>query len=100
MSIKIVLLKSNEEVVCDVKEVLSDEKLVSYCFNKPYVVKISSKVIESEGTHEKSYKLSYTPWVILSEDMEFYVNPDWVVSIYNPVKEVEESYLENVNGRS
>jgi len=96
MSIKIALLKSNEEVICDMKEVLSEDRLVSYCFTKPYVVKVSDKVRETE----KTYKLSFTPWIILSEDTEFYINPDWVVSIYNPVNEVEESYLENVNGRS
>jgi hypothetical protein len=96
MSIKIALLKSNEEVICDMKEVLSGDRLVSYCFTKPYVVTITDKL----RGKEKSYKLSFTPWIILSEDTEFYINPDWVVSIYNPVNEVEESYLENVNGRS
>ena len=92
MSIKIALLKSNEEVISDVKEVLSDDNLVSYHFDKPYVVKIISE------TKTGTYKLSYTPWIVLSNEKNFFVNPDWVVTLYDPEPEVEKSYMEHVNG--
>ncbi|WJZ48010.1 hypothetical protein [Synechococcus phage DSL-LC03] len=103
MSIKIALLKSNEEVICDMKEVITDDnKLAFYSFKYPYVVKIGDRDYEkeeAEGEDSKFYKLNFTPWVLLTHDREFLINPDWVVTIYNPEPGIEESYREKIYER-
>lgn len=101
MSVKIALLKSNEEVICEMKEVLTDDnKLAFYSFTLPYVVKIDGrKYIEEEDDGTRLWAITYTPWVMLSHDREFYVNPDWIVTVYNPTPEMEASYTERINGR-
>jgi hypothetical protein len=41
MSIKLALLKSGEEVIADIKEIVNEEeKIVSLLFSNPYVVKL------------------------------------------------------------
>ena len=100
MSIKIALLKSNEEVICDMKEVITEEnKLAFYSFKHPYVVKILSRNHDEEDEDTRLYSISYTPWILLSSDREFLINPDWVVTVYNPDPDIELSYTEKINGR-
>lgn len=103
MSIKIALLKSNEEVICEMKEVITeDNKLAAYSFKYPYTVKIDGRDYEKEEESEeesKLYKLSFTPWVLLSNDREFLINPDWIVTIYNPEPGIEQSYKEKIYER-
>lgn len=98
MSIKIALLKSNEEVICDMKEVITeDNKLAFYSFKHPFVVKV--KQHENDEDDDLLYSISYTRWIILSNDREFLINPDWVVTVYNPEPEIESSYKEKINER-
>jgi len=97
MSVKIALLKSNEEVICDIKEVISNEnKLEFYCLKDPYVIKINSREDE-DG--ELIYSVTYNRWILLSHDREFFINPDWIVTLYNPNPEIKTSYTEKINGR-
>jgi len=101
MSVKIALLKSNEEVICDMKEVITDEnKLAFYSFTHPYVVKIAGRQYDEETDKDtRLYQVSFTPWILLSNDREFLINPDWVVTVYNPDPDIELSYTEKINGR-
>ena len=47
--IKILLLKSGEDVIADLKEMVSpDEKVIGYFLNKPCVVKLIPKDSEDE----------------------------------------------------
>ena len=48
MTIKILLLKSGEDVIADLKEMVSpDEKVIGYFLNKPCVVKLIPKDSEA-----------------------------------------------------
>jgi hypothetical protein len=113
MSIKIALLKSNEEIIADVKEFVSEEEgLVSYCFKEPYVIKVRQTYYDDDdiddddiGDEElvkrnKFYSVVFAPWIILSKNKDFLVNPDWVVTLYDPDDDVEQAYLEELDGRS
>ena len=49
MTVKILLLKSGEDVVADVKEMVSpDDKVIGYFLTKPCVIKLIPKTIETE----------------------------------------------------
>jgi hypothetical protein len=112
MSIKIALLKSNEEIIADVKEFISDDnKLMAYCFKNPHLVRVKDIYYdEDEGDREvdengfyvckKTFSIVFTPWIMLSKNKDFIVNPDWVVTVYDPDEEIETAYLEEIDGRS
>ena len=42
MSIKLLVLKSGEDLVADVQEMVVEDKVVGYFLNKPCVVKMSN----------------------------------------------------------
>ena len=50
MSVQLVLLKSGEEVIADVKELRDDsDDLLSYVFKNPYTIKIKTAQVLMEG---------------------------------------------------
>ena len=103
MTIKLALLKSGEEVIADIKEIIAeDQKVISFLFSNPYVVKLITPQVlmeEIETAPEREYKVSFYPWMPLSFDKDIPVNTDWVVSIVEPVEMVKKSYEEKTNGR-
>jgi hypothetical protein len=103
MTIKLAILKSGEDVIADIKELISEEeKVVSYVFSKPFVVKlIEPEILTNEEltTEKRQYNLSVYPWIPLTEQEDIVVNPDWVVSIVEPATTLKKSYEEKVYGR-
>jgi len=103
MSIKLALLKSGEEVIADIKEIVNEEeKIVSLLFSNPYVVKLITPQIlveELSESPEMEYKVSFSSWLPLSLEKDIVVRTDWVVSIVEPVEMVKKSYEEKFNGR-
>ena len=103
MSIKLALLKSGEEVVADIKEIVNeDEKVVSFLFCNPYSVKLLTPQVlmeDNENPPEREYKVSFVCWMPLSFETNIAVSTDWVVSIVEPIEMVKKSDEEKMNGR-
>ena len=100
MSVQLVLLKSGEEVIADIKEFRnSKDELVSYLFKDPHCVKVktSQVLLEEEGTPR--HEVLYYKWMSLSRDSDIIVNKDWVVCITDPLDSITKSYTERMNGR-
>ena len=58
MSIKLVMLKSGEDIIADVKEIKSNEEVVGYYFDDPLIVRISESeepTILNEGDSLTQY---------------------------------------------
>ena len=68
MSIKILLLKSNEEIITEAKEIANpDSKLaIGYHLHKPFRLEIVSDEGDLVFNREKGYQLSWFPWAPLS----------------------------------
>ena len=99
MSIKLALLKSGEDIVADWRELVlneGDDKVAAYLASYPYVVSINKTDIPHADEPAK-VGLSYFPWMPLSKDTEIPVDPDWVVTMVDPIDEVKKSYEEKVN---
>lgn len=104
MTIKIAMLKSGEDVIADIKEVVfkdpetDKEKPVLYVFEKPYIVKLTEPrvLLEEEA---KTVSILFYPWAAMSKEKEFYVSQDWVVTLYEPQDDIKQSYLEKRDGR-
>jgi hypothetical protein len=102
MSVKLVVLKSGEQIVADVKELVSGENVRGYVFNKPHKVQANRAIIfaESEETPEdRNVEITMSPWILLTDDEDILVPPDWIVTIVDPLESIVEMYQEKVNGQ-
>lgn len=84
MTVQLVLLKSGEELIADVREILDKDtqKQVSLIFINPHHIGFS---IDDE-------RLQFEPWIPLSESREFLVSHDWVVTISTPHKYIVNDF--------
>ena len=107
MSVKLVMLKSGEDIIADVKEIKSvDREVVGYYFHDPLIVKMyqpeEPTVLNEEGsTRQYASKISvqFYPWIPLSEEKKVPCSADWVVTIVEPVQNVKALYQERLDGR-
>ena len=102
MSIKLLMLKSGEDIIADVDEMSVGEgderRIVGYYLNKACVVKLRNpNAIENK----KAYEVSLFPWIPLSAEDTVPIVADWVVTIVEPVEKLIQMYVEDViNGSS
>ena len=95
MTVKILLLKSGEDVIADVKEMVSpDKRVIGYFINKPCVVKLIPK--DSEDENKKETAIRMYPWMPLAKETDIPLPTDWVVTIVTPLEKVEQMYKEDV----
>ena len=107
MTVKLVMLKSGEDIIADVKELKSEEGIVGYYFQDPLIVKMyhpeEPTVLNEEGLsreYESRISVQFYPWIPLSEESRIPCSADWVVTIVDPVQNVKKLYLESLNGRN
>ncbi len=106
MSVKLVMLKSGEDIITDVKELKSEEGIVGYYFHDPLIVKMyhpeEPTVLNEEGSsreYESMISVQFYPWIPLSEESRIPCSADWVVTIVEPVKNIKKLYQERLDGR-
>ena len=93
MSVKLALLKSGEVLLTDIKELVDDEKVVGYLFVKPKKVDMSTPMfLSEENGNESSVEVSLSSWFLITDDEEFAIPKDWIVTVMNPVERVVEMY--------
>lgn len=100
MTVKIAVLKSGEQVIADIKELVDEnENVVSLVFSNPYVVRLITPQIlfEENSVVDSEHKISYFPWIPLSSDKDIAVDKTWVVSIVEPHEMVYTSYMEKMS---
>jgi hypothetical protein len=107
MSVKLVMLKSGEDIITDVKELKSEEGIVGYYFHNPLIVKMyhpeEPTVLNEDGSsreYESKISVQFYPWIPLSEESKIPCSADWVVTIVEPIKNVKTLYQERLNGRN
>ena len=93
MTVKLALLKSGEDVISDIEEMVVNDRVVGYFFGNPCVV----KVLATENDSGKvPCKLQLTPWMPLTNDEKIPMAPDWVVTIVEPMPQLKEMYEKGV----
>ena len=101
MSIKLAVLKSGENVIADIKELVSDDKVCGYLFTKPHMVNTRTPIVlTEENTSSGNIEISLVPWIMLTSDTKVPVSTDWEVTIVEPVEAVIKMYEEKVNGQN
>ena len=106
MTIKLILLKSGEDIISDVAEMYSGEgenkKVFGYFLNKPCIVKIRDSQILTEETElqqKSAFKVSLFPWMPLTSEKTIPIPADWMVTMVEPkekLKQIIKEELEDV----
>lgn len=102
MSVKLALLKSGEQVIADVGELVDDNGILhKYIFDNPYIVKFLTAEYLYENAvateEEIDHKVSFCPWIPLTSDTRMAVTTDWVVTIVEPNEWIRNSYEAKMN---
>ena len=91
MTIKVLVLKSGEDVIADVQEMMSSEnQVMGYFLTKPCVVKLQAK----ETNTDVSVRMH--PWMPIARETMIPVSADWVVTMVTPVEKIQEMYENQV----
>jgi len=100
MTVKLLLLKSGEDVIADVKEMcVGDEEkptVVGYFLRYPCRVKLVGQDTDHKGDKQHPFRMQLTPWMPLSKDEMIPVVADWVVTATEPIDELKEAYEKGV----
>ena len=107
MSVKLVMLKSGEDIIADVKELKNEEGIVGYYFHNPLIVKMyhpeEPTVLNEEGSsreYETKISVQFYPWIPLSEESRIPCSADWVITIVEPIENLKKLYQEKIDGRN
>jgi hypothetical protein len=100
MTVKLVLLKSGENIVSDVKEGFYEEKLVCYILERPCKVFVNGtyKILDDETDDGNRVSISLHSWPQLSKDTTIEIVPEWIVTIVEPKDELKKMYQTQVLG--
>ena len=91
MTIKVLVLKSGEDVIADVQEMMSSEnQVMGYFLTKPCVVKLQAKETGSDVS------VRMHPWVPFAREKMIPLSTDWVVTMVTPVESIQEMYEKQV----
>ena len=102
MTIKLLILKSGEELISDINEMAvgeeDDQKVIGYFLRRPCLVKMKNPgVIDQEKNKTKAgFEVSLIPWIALSKEEVIPIPSDWLVTMVTPVEQLEQMYVEDV----
>ena len=102
MTIKLMLLKSGEDLISDVTEMLygedGNQRVVGYYLDKPCLIRMRNpNLLEEDGTEKKTgFEVSLYPWLPLSADERIPVPADWLVTMVEPTLKLKEMYVKDV----
>ena len=96
MSVKLLLLKSGEEVITEVKEIVDPETKdpIGFHMHKPFRLDIVSNAEDGIIINEtKGYQVSWFPWAPLSKERDFFLPGHHVLTAYDPLDTITDQYL-------
>ena len=108
MSVKLLLLKSGEQVIADAKELRRKEedipivdKVYGYLLTQPHKVSANKPLVLTENVNEqRNIEITLAPWILLTEDKMMTIPKEWVITIVNPIDSIVKMYLEKIDGQS
>ena len=106
MSVKLLLLKSGEQVLAEAKELVRKEgdyrlvdKVYGYLLTQPHKVSANKPVVLTENVdEERNVEITLSPWILLSDDKVMTVPKEWVITIVNPMESIVKMYQEKIDG--
>ena len=96
MAVKLALLKSGEEVISDITEMITEKQVVvGYYFANPCRAILTTpeiQVDESQSLDKKPVSIKLLPWLPLADEEKIPVVADWVISIVEPQPKLKDLY--------
>ena len=103
MSVKLVVLKSLEEVIADVKELVLEEdgkeKIIGFLLTEPRTLSLSRAMTLNEEEDPNRVSVNFVKWQPFSDYKQFQIPADWVVTIAEPLERLKTSYEEQLNAK-
>ena len=101
MTVKLAILKSGEDIVADIKEMVVGEgdnaRVVGYILTKPCGVSLNSKPLQIDEEKD-TYQIKLFPWCPLTKSEKIPITADWVVTIVDPIDKITQMYTKEVLG--
>ena len=92
MTVKLLLLKSGEQVLADTKELRRKDdvpmidKVYGYLISKPHKVTANKPLVLTENVNEeRNVEITLSPWILLTEDKVMTIPKELVITIVNPI---------------
>lgn len=97
MSIKLIYMRTGEEVISEVKEIAHPEsgEPIGYHMHKPFRLDIVQQNIEFNS--DKGYQLEWFPWAPLSKDRDFFIPGSQVITVYEPLDSLVSQYISAID---
>ena len=94
MTVKLLILKSGENIISDVKEGIYENKVVCYVLDKPCSVTLNGtyKILDGEDESANKFSTTLQPWPVLSKDTTIELIPDFIATIVNPIDDLKKIY--------
>ena len=103
MTIKLLLLKSGEDVIADITEMGTgdekDRRVVGYFLNKPCIIKMRDPNVlaeEPDGPIKAGFAVSLYPWMPLSKEETIPIAADWLITMVEPIDKLKQMYVEDI----
>ena len=97
MAIKLALLKSGEEVISEITEMITEKQVVvGYYFENPCRAILTTpeiQVDEEQALAKKPVSIKLLPWLPLADEEKIPVVADWVISIVEPQPKLKDLYI-------
>ena len=99
MSIKLTLLKSGEQLISDMKELVAEgqNQPHAYLLNNPHTIDINHKEFVTDDekvSGDFGINVSLLPWIILSKDKQIVLPLDTVLTVVEPLDSLKQMYEE------
>ena len=105
MSVKLLLLKSGEQILADTKELRRKDdvpmvdKVYGYLLAQPHKVSANKPLVLTENVDEqRNVEITLAPWILLTEDKVVTIPKEWVITIVNPIDSIVKMYQEKIDG--
>ena len=99
MTIKLLLLKSGEDIIADVSEMAVGEKdsqrVVGYFVEKTVIVKLKDSHLVEEDK-KTALQVSLYPWMPLTKTEKIPLSLEWVVTMVDPIDKLKQMYVEDI----
>lgn len=95
MTIKLAVVKTGEQIISKLEEMVHEDKTVGYFMIKPCIVNTTKPKID-EDTKKASFDINLSPWIPLGKGIRFPVPLDWIVTFIDPVEQLKELYVTDV----
>ena len=96
MTVKLALLKSGEEVISEITEMITEKQVVvGYYFENPCRAILTTpeiEVDEEQALAKKPVSIKLVPWLPLADEEKIPVVADWVISIVEPQPKLKHLY--------